>query len=62
MHGKHDKLIPFDDLVAPHLEKLSKFDNIITWYPEWIHNSNGGIAQMATGGMQMGSTVFAISS
>lgn len=54
MHGKHDELIPFDELVAPHLEKLSKFDNIITWYPEWIHNSDGGIAQMAPGGMQMG--------
>lgn len=54
MHGKHDELIPFDDLVTPHLEKLSKFDNIITWYPEWIHNSDGGIAQMAPGGMQMG--------
>lgn len=54
MHGKHDELIPFEDLVSPHLEKLKKFDNITVYLPEWIHNGDGGIAQMAPGGMQMG--------
>lgn len=45
MHGRRDEFVPFNDLVTPHLEKLSKFENIITYYPEWVRNSDGGIAQ-----------------
>lgn len=54
MHGVHDELVPYNDLVTPHLEKLRKFDNIILWHPEWVYNGDGGIAQMSPGGMQMG--------
>lgn len=46
MHGQHDELVPYDTAVAPHLDKLKKFDNIICYHPEWVHNGDGGIAQM----------------
>lgn len=54
MHGKHDELVPFNNLVTPHLEKLKKFSNIILYHPDWVRNGDGGIAQMNPGGMQMG--------
>jgi len=46
MHGKHDELVPFDEFVSPHLDKLARFDNIICYYPEWVRNGDGGIAQL----------------
>lgn len=53
MHGKHDELIPYQEYVLPHLEKLRKFSNIILWHPEWIRNGDGGIAQLNPG-IEMG--------
>lgn len=46
MHGKHDELVPYDEVVTPHLDKLKKFDNIILYHPDWVRNGDGGIAQM----------------
>lgn len=46
MHGRHDELVPFSTVVEPNLPNLLKFDNIITYYPEWVRNGDGGIAQM----------------
>jgi len=53
MHGKHDELVPFGDLVVPHLEKFRKFENIILYHPDWVRNGDGGIAQMNPG-IEMG--------
>jgi len=46
MHGKHDELVPFDEAVTPHIEDIQKMRNIICYYPEWVRNGDGGIAQM----------------
>lgn len=46
MHGKHDEFVSFDEAVAPHIEKLKKYANVICYYPEWVRNGDGGIAQL----------------
>lgn len=46
MHGKHDELVPFNEVVTPHIDKLLSLDNVSTYYPDWVRNGDGGIAQM----------------
>lgn len=48
-HGQKDELAPFNDCIAPHIEKLSTLRNCICFFPEWVYNGDGGIASVFYG-------------
>lgn len=48
-HGKHDEMAAFDDCITPHTEKLSKLENCLCFFPEWVYNGDGGISSIFYG-------------
>ncbi len=52
-HGKHDEMADFDRCVKPRLPKLSAMKNVLCFFPEWVYNSDGGVASIHFG-LEMG--------
>lgn len=48
-HGRRDELSPFDVYLAHMEEKLQKMENCICYFPEWVRNSDGGVASINFG-------------
>lgn len=48
-HGRHDELAPFDECVAPRLDKLSSLPCFTLFLPEWVYNGDGGISSVFYG-------------
>ena len=48
-HGRHDEMAAFDECIAPHLEKLSKLENCLCFFPEWVYNGDGGVSSVFYG-------------
>ncbi|MGN0622501.1 MAG: hypothetical protein ACI4JA_00955 [Oscillospiraceae bacterium] len=48
-HGKKDELAPFDECIAPHINKLEQMKNCMCFFPEWVYNGDGGIASVFYG-------------
>lgn len=52
-HGKHDEMADFDRCVTPRTEKLSAMKNVLRFFPDWVYNSDGGVASVHFG-LEMG--------
>lgn len=48
-HGIHDELAKFELCMQPHVEKLQSLYNTICYFPEWVRNSDGGVASINVG-------------
>lgn len=48
-HAKRDEMAPFQECVAPRIEKLKKLDNIECFFPEWVYNGDGGVSSICYG-------------
>ncbi|MCQ2520349.1 MAG: hypothetical protein MJ107_07455 [Lachnospiraceae bacterium] len=53
IHGRHDELVPFDYSIGDREEHLKSLSNFTCYFPEWVHNADGGIAHLDYGA-QMG--------
>ncbi len=52
-HGRRDELTQFDKCLAYMEEELQKMENCICYFPEWVRNSDGGVASINFG-IEMG--------
>ncbi len=48
-HGRRDELCPFNVHLACMEEELQKMENCICHFPEWVRNSDGGVASINFG-------------
>lgn len=48
-HGRRDELASFDVYLACMEEELQKMENCICYFPEWVRNSDGGVASINFG-------------
>ncbi len=48
-HGRRDELCPFEECLAGMEEELQKMENCICYFPEWVRNSDGGVASINFG-------------
>ncbi|MGN0385970.1 MAG: alpha/beta fold hydrolase [Lachnospiraceae bacterium] len=53
MHGRHDELVPFEEVIAPREEKLLSMKHAICYFPEWVRNGDHGVASLYFG-IEMG--------
>ena len=48
-HGRHDEMAVFEECIQPHIDKLSKLENCICFFPEWVYNGDGGVSSVFYG-------------
>lgn len=48
-HGRHDEMASFDECIKPHIDKLSKLENCICFFSEWVYNGDGGVSSVFYG-------------
>lgn len=53
MHGRHDELVSFQEHVGDREAHFKSLSNFTCYFPEWVRNGDGGIAQLDYG-LQMG--------
>jgi len=49
LHGRHDELTSFEKNIAPSIPRLSRTKNCKCFFPEWVRNSDGGVASINFG-------------
>lgn len=49
LHGKRDELCPFDEVIKPFEERLARTRNCMCFFPEFVRNSDGGVASINFG-------------
>lgn len=46
--GRHDETLDFDKEIAPRIPKMEEL-GILTYFPEWVKNGDGGVASLFYG-------------